>query len=58
VKCVGYSVQDFRLTCKYQARDALAALAEHAQKYDADGIDVHFFNDSKTASNVRVGMIE
>jgi hypothetical protein len=37
-----------------QARDALATLAEHAQKYDTDGIDVHFFNSKLTGPSLRV----
>jgi len=36
-----------------EARDALAALAETASKYDADGIDVHFLNDKSKGSNMK-----
>lgn len=37
-----------------QARDALAALAEIASKYDADGIDVCFLNSKHVGNNMKV----
>jgi len=36
-----------------EARDALASLAETASKYDTDGIDVYFLNDTTVGSNMR-----
>ncbi|KAI0331305.1 hypothetical protein GY45DRAFT_1345436 [Cubamyces sp. BRFM 1775] len=35
-----------------EARDALAALADVASKYDTDGIDVCFLNNKKTGTNM------
>jgi len=35
-----------------EARDALAKLAEQAQKYDTDGIDVYFFNNNSVGYNL------
>lgn len=37
-----------------QAREALAALADIASKYDADGIDVCFLNSKKVGNNMKV----
>ncbi|KAG8696563.1 hypothetical protein FRC08_007070 [Ceratobasidium sp. 394] len=37
-----------------EARDALAGLADAAAKYDQDGIDVHFLNDSRVGTNMKV----
>lgn len=36
-----------------EARNALSELAEHAGKYDADGIDIYFLNNSAVERNVR-----
>ncbi|KAJ6524528.1 hypothetical protein B0H19DRAFT_971923, partial [Mycena capillaripes] len=36
-----------------QAGQALEALAETAQQYDADGIDIHFINNPLVASNMK-----
>lgn len=41
-----------------QARDALAALAEQAQKYNTDGIDVYFFNNTQVGYNLTVSSIQ
>ncbi|KAI0776169.1 hypothetical protein BD413DRAFT_649630 [Trametes elegans] len=38
-----------------EAREALAALADVAAKYDADGIDVCFLNSKKTGANMTNG---
>ncbi|KAI0353131.1 hypothetical protein OH77DRAFT_1427924 [Trametes cingulata] len=38
-----------------EAREALAALADVASKYDTDGIDVCFLNSNKTGSNMTSG---
>jgi hypothetical protein len=40
-----------------QARDALGELATQAQKYDTDGIEVHFFNDPRVGTGMRVSRI-
>ena len=40
-----------------QARDALAALAEIASKYDADGIDVCFLNSKHVGNNMKVSIV-
>jgi len=37
----------------HEARDALAALADIASKYDADGIDVCFLNSKKVGTNMK-----
>lgn len=39
---------------RQQTREALAALAEIASKYDADGIDVCFLNDRRVGRNMTV----
>jgi hypothetical protein len=37
-----------------EAREALAGLADAAAKYDQDGIDVHFLNDHRVGTNMKV----
>ncbi|KAJ7194601.1 hypothetical protein GGX14DRAFT_209430 [Mycena pura] len=37
----------------YEAGEALATLAETAQQYDSDGIDIHFLNSRMHALNVK-----
>ncbi|KZS97803.1 hypothetical protein SISNIDRAFT_197229 [Sistotremastrum niveocremeum HHB9708] len=37
----------------WKAREALAALAQKAQQYTDDGIDVHFLNDEKVGLNMQ-----
>ncbi|KAJ7937032.1 hypothetical protein B0H13DRAFT_1588674, partial [Mycena leptocephala] len=37
----------------YEAGEALAALADTAQKYDSDGIDLYFLNDKTEALNIK-----
>ncbi|KAG9103467.1 hypothetical protein FRC06_010575 [Ceratobasidium sp. 370] len=39
-----------------EARDALAGLADAAARYDQDGIDVHFLNDSRVGTNMKNGV--
>ncbi|KAJ7462003.1 hypothetical protein FB451DRAFT_1181003 [Mycena latifolia] len=38
----------------YEAGQALEALAETAQQYDTDGIDIYFLNNKKEALNIKV----
>jgi hypothetical protein len=38
----------------HETRDALAGIAEAAARYDASGIDLHFLNDRKVGSNLKV----
>ncbi|KAG8745204.1 hypothetical protein FRC10_008516 [Ceratobasidium sp. 414] len=40
-----------------EARDALAGLADAAAKYDQDGIDVHFLNDPRVGTNMKVRFV-
>ncbi|KAJ7696829.1 hypothetical protein B0H17DRAFT_1053185 [Mycena rosella] len=37
----------------YEAGEALEALAETAQRYDTDGIDIYFLNNKKEALNIK-----
>jgi uncharacterized protein YegL len=37
------------------AREALAGIADLAAKYDSDGVDVYFLNDSRSATNLTNG---
>ena len=39
----------------YEARDALAGIAEYAARYDANGIDLHFLNNRTIGTNLKVG---
>ncbi|KAJ7131667.1 hypothetical protein C8R43DRAFT_1024227 [Mycena crocata] len=41
------------LTRWYEAGEALEALAETAQQYDADGIDIYFLNNRKETLNIK-----
>ena len=38
----------------HESRDALAGIAEAAAQYDANGIDLHFLNDQKVGTNLKV----
>jgi hypothetical protein len=38
----------------HEARDALAGIAEAASQYDANGIDLHFLNDLRVGTNLKV----
>jgi len=40
-----------------QARKALSVHAEEAAKYDADGVDIHFFNDFAAGKNINVHLL-
>ncbi|KAJ6536696.1 von Willebrand factor, type A [Mycena vulgaris] len=42
------------LTRWYEAGEALEALAETAQQYDTDGIDIYFLNNKKEGLNIKV----
>ena len=46
------------LTYFAQARNALAALADAAATYDADGIDVYFLNSQKEGKRMKVPSIQ
>ena len=37
-----------------EAREALAGLADAAAKYDQEGIDVHFLNNPRVGTNIKV----
>ncbi|KAG8955522.1 hypothetical protein FRC03_011112 [Tulasnella sp. 419] len=39
----------------YEAREALAGVADVAARYDADGVDVHFLNNPVVGRNIRSG---
>jgi hypothetical protein len=41
----------------YEARDALAGIADVAARYDADGVDIHFLNSSAQGKNMRVSLL-
>nr|GAT46486.1 predicted protein [Mycena chlorophos] len=40
----------------WEAGDALETLAETAQQYDTDGIDIYFLNDRREARNIKVAI--
>jgi len=37
----------------YEARDALAGIADAAARYDTNGIDLYFLNDETVGHNLR-----
>lgn len=41
----------------FQAKEALAALAGEAARYDANGIDVVFLNSKKTGKDMKVRVL-
>lgn len=38
----------------FEARDALAGIADVAARYDSDGVDIYFLNDPAVGKNLSV----